>query len=563
MKVMKMKIIRMLDAEMNIQRSEEQEQESEGMVVEGYALKFDEIQESNDPMIGRYKEYIKKEAFENANLEDVILDLNHDFNIVLARTTNGTLNLEVDDIGLKVRSTIADTSHGRDVFKMISDGLITKMSFCVELLEDEWTEEKEDESSDAIPIRALTKFGRFFDVSAVTFPFYDATEIAKRYKIENDDLLKRYIERNANDEEIIDEVIEEVVEEVEDNEEIQEQVNEEIQIEERKEIENMENVEMKMDVENIVQKSEKLESTIEYRNAYFEAIRGNDAELRSMTTTSHNVVIPTFLSDKIETAIREGGKIASLCSRNNIKGWYSVPVETASSDATLDVEDGSEPTEESITMVEVLMKPQNIHKWIAISKALESVAIEQFVEYIADEIANKVLEKLDDQIIGGLTTDGVQGIINATSNFQTTAVVTDYTTGGFVGQSDIKSGRNIKCVISRAFFMTNIMTLKDTTGNPIFTAINENGRTIYYYNGMEVVFTNSTKMAQSTSETAKPWIICGDFANYTLNFPNGYGVEILRDPYTKAPNGMIRYNGDLVVGGAITGFKAFFVGKMQ
>ena len=163
-------VLRCFDAEMRAS-------DDGGMKVEGYALKFDKETQIGGKKWG-WKESIAKTALDGADLGDVVFDLNHSFDLLLARTKNGSLSLKADGIGLKTSANIVDTATGRDVYRMVKDGLVTKMSFWAVIKGSEWI--FADDDSDEMDRRVITEFGRFYDVSAVTFPAYEDTEIAAR-----------------------------------------------------------------------------------------------------------------------------------------------------------------------------------------------------------------------------------------------------------------------------------------------------------------------------------------------------------------------------------------------
>jgi len=90
----------------------------------------------------------------------------------LARTTNGTLELSVDETGLKYRAALADTQDGRDLYKLIKRGDITQSSFAFTIDKDEWSEDRST--------RTITKVGRLLDTSAVTYPASASTSVYAR-----------------------------------------------------------------------------------------------------------------------------------------------------------------------------------------------------------------------------------------------------------------------------------------------------------------------------------------------------------------------------------------------
>lgn len=167
---MEKKILRYFDAEMRAV-------DDESMNVEGYALKFDRETVIGSPKWG-FREKIAKTALDGADLNNVVFDFNHSFDSVMARTTNKSLQLIVDSVGLKITAAIVDTTIGRDVYKLIKDGLINQMSFWARVKKSVWTF-VEDEN-DEMDLREITEFEKFYDVSAVTFPAYEDTSITAR-----------------------------------------------------------------------------------------------------------------------------------------------------------------------------------------------------------------------------------------------------------------------------------------------------------------------------------------------------------------------------------------------
>lgn len=141
------------------------------MIVEGYAIVFDE------PTDLGYIEVIERGALDNCDMRDVCLKYNHedDF-LVMARTRNKSLQLEVDEHGLKIRAELIDTSSNRDIYKSIQAGLLDKMSFAFIVSDASW------DTVDGKDVRRIKGIEKLFDVSVVDVPAYDQTEIYARSK---------------------------------------------------------------------------------------------------------------------------------------------------------------------------------------------------------------------------------------------------------------------------------------------------------------------------------------------------------------------------------------------
>lgn len=138
--------------------------------VSGYAAVFNQETDIG----GMFREQIAPGAFKGAvGRDDVVFLVNHD-GLPLARTRSGTLTLREDDHGLFIESEL--DSNDPDVQQIIPKmkrGDLDKMSFAFMPSKQEW-----DESGD-IPLRTITE-AQLFDVSVVTTPAYDGTEIGLR-----------------------------------------------------------------------------------------------------------------------------------------------------------------------------------------------------------------------------------------------------------------------------------------------------------------------------------------------------------------------------------------------
>lgn len=151
----------------------------EEMSVEGYASTFD------DPYLlydwGDYKVYeqIDRNAFKDCDMSDVIMQYDH-HGRVFARTANETLKISTDNHGLKMGAYLAGTTIGRELYEEIKGGYTTKMSFGFMVGEDKREVTNDHEHNVTTVLRTITKITKLYDVSAVSLPANDATEISAR-----------------------------------------------------------------------------------------------------------------------------------------------------------------------------------------------------------------------------------------------------------------------------------------------------------------------------------------------------------------------------------------------
>lgn len=145
---------------------------SESRKMVGHAAVFGEPADIG----GMFREQIAAGAFGSTIQQDDIRALfNHDPNHVLGRTTAGTLTLTEDAVGLKTVIDPPDTQVARDLAISIERGDISQMSFAFTVLEDEWIRGE----GKTLDLRTIKKV-QLYDVSPVTFPAYEGTDIALR-----------------------------------------------------------------------------------------------------------------------------------------------------------------------------------------------------------------------------------------------------------------------------------------------------------------------------------------------------------------------------------------------
>lgn len=151
-----------------------------GYVIGGHGAVYNSLSDN----LGGFREQIMPGAFAPVlnKQPDVRALFNHDPNLVLAGTRNGTLGLSEDAAGLayeaRVSPSIASTYYGGSLKAMLGDGLVTQSSFAFRVAAggDSWDE---DPDSGAL-IRTIREFSGLYDVSPVTYPAYPAADSGLR-----------------------------------------------------------------------------------------------------------------------------------------------------------------------------------------------------------------------------------------------------------------------------------------------------------------------------------------------------------------------------------------------
>ena len=150
-----------------------------GSIITGRPIVYDSMTD-----LGWFNEIIERGALKNTNLQDVRFLVNHDTSkIPLARSRknnkNSTMQLTVDDEGMAIRVTLdtENNADARSLYSAVQRGDISGMSFMFSINDEEWQDLESDH-----PTRRIKEIGTVVEVSAVTFPAYEQTEISTRCK---------------------------------------------------------------------------------------------------------------------------------------------------------------------------------------------------------------------------------------------------------------------------------------------------------------------------------------------------------------------------------------------
>ena len=168
--------------------------------------------------LGWCDEIIENGALDGADLKDVRFLINHNTDMIpLARSRNNnensTMQLSVDENGMEIRVDldIENNTDAKNLYSAVERGDLDGMSFMFTVDGDRW-----DDIESEHPTRTITKLGKVFEVSAVTFPAYEQTSISARglsdalesakESLENERAAKRAIEAQKQKIRILSEV---------------------------------------------------------------------------------------------------------------------------------------------------------------------------------------------------------------------------------------------------------------------------------------------------------------------------------------------------------------------
>lgn len=153
--------------------------ESEGAVIVGRPIVYDSKTD-----LGYFEEVIEKGALSKTDLSDVRFLVNHDTSkLPLARfkkgEKNSTMSINVDDKGMTIRVSldIENNTEARNLYSSVQRRDVSGMSFMFGVDSEEWENLDTD-----YPTRRILGISSVAEVSAVTFPAYESTEINTRNK---------------------------------------------------------------------------------------------------------------------------------------------------------------------------------------------------------------------------------------------------------------------------------------------------------------------------------------------------------------------------------------------
>jgi uncharacterized protein len=150
-------------------------------IISGYAARFNS---PSSPLLG-FIERCKPGCFSRAIREgqNVMCLQNHNVDLIMGRTKNGTLSLREDNLGLYYECILPETQQARDLHALIARHDISGCSFSFNVKRDQWG--KERFNGELMPSRDLLDVD-LNDVGPVCQPAYEETSVTARSEDEDD-----------------------------------------------------------------------------------------------------------------------------------------------------------------------------------------------------------------------------------------------------------------------------------------------------------------------------------------------------------------------------------------
>jgi HK97 family phage prohead protease len=148
-------------------------------VIEGDAAVFNQ-----ETVIGSwFREKIAPGAFKRVLSEkpDVVAAFNHNWDIVLGRTTAGTLSLEETEKSLRYSTEINPKDPAAmGVYERVKRGDVSQASFAFTVRKEEWV--SPPANSKDLPLRNILEVDELYDVGPCTFGAYPEASASARSK---------------------------------------------------------------------------------------------------------------------------------------------------------------------------------------------------------------------------------------------------------------------------------------------------------------------------------------------------------------------------------------------
>ena len=271
-----------------------------------------------------------------------------------------------------------------------------------------------------------------------------------------------------------------------------------------------------------------MRGSAEYAEAYKKYIMsGNDKECRSLLTTivSGELPVPTLVDDIIKHAW-ESNAFLSKVTKTAFRGIVKVPFEKSADPAYVHTEGATGLTEEDLQLGIVTLTPANIKKWIKISDEAKAMGGEEFVSYIYNELAQRVMEKLVKELVVKAT--------NAPSSNSDVAI----------GVPVVNEAPGITVIRNAAATLSEEATDICVVMNPLTIGAFYDAQAAANYNmdpfaGVTLIKC-SAMPAYSSADTNAMYAIVGDLKAFQVNYPEGEGVVTVWDPYTYSEDDMIK-----------------------
>lgn len=292
---------------------------------------------------------------------------------------------------------------------------------------------------------------------------------------------------------------------------------------------------------------EEIRKSNDYAKAYADwVVSGykNDKELRKILTAnadSENIgendttyPVPVMLENKIQTAW-ERDEIMSRVAPRYLKGNLKIGFEISGTDAVVHAEGAEAPAEEKLVLGSVEIKADSVKKWLYVTTEQYEMGGEEFMDYIYDEIAYRIVKKL-----AGIAIEAIKNSpATSSANAPAVPVLTQALGAGTIATAEgllTSEATDLVAIMSRAT-ESALKALVISSGNNVGDV----------FDGLTVLHTDA--LPDYASATAnQSYMLVGDMKSIMANFPNGRDIKFIFDDKSKAEEDLVKVVGRVLAG---------------
>ncbi|ENB9402999.1 phage major capsid protein [Bacillus cereus] len=361
---------------------------------------------------------------------DVKLLLEHDKNMLLARTKDETLKLTETSRGLEMEATLVPSNQSEHIHALIKRGTLNKMSFGMVVLDDEWKKEND------VDKRFIKKLA-LYECSIVSDPAYEdstiearSSDIRQNIEIPNfEERGQKIMKLNSMSVKQLNEYKQELLEESQQIDDKVETENRSITTSERlrqeaiwdkvqevkKQIQSVESRNLSQRKEEIIMTNTQFTKEQETR-AVEQFLRKQDGEeVRAVTTgaTPGSLTVPTHLSNMIVEKLAESAPLFSLTKNfTPVSGFLEVLREHTIGTAGFFGEMNTANMANDFTMTKIRLDQKRVGTAIELSQHLVNDSGIDVVNYAIGILSRRLGITLDASILIGKKETEFEGILN-------------------------------------------------------------------------------------------------------------------------------------------------------
>ena len=292
---------------------------------------------------------------------------------------------------------------------------------------------------------------------------------------------------------------------------------------------------------------EEIRKSQDYAKAYADwVVSGykNDKELRKILTANADAdnvgendttyPVPVMLENKIQTAW-ERDEIMSRVAPRYLKGNLKIGFEISGTDAVVHAEGSEAPAEEKLVLGSVEIKADSVKKWLFVTTEQYEMGGENFMDYIYDELAYRIVKKLAEIAINAIKNSPA----TSTANAPAVPVLTQALGAGTIASAEgllTSEATDLVAIMSRAT-ESALKALVISSGNNVGDV----------FDGLTVLHTDALPDYASATANAT-YMLVGDMKSIMANFPNGRDIKFIFDDKSKAEEDLVKVVGRVLAG---------------